>query len=157
MAINAKTARATWKIDPDTWDLTWKVARGKKIKAGDLAGSICWNGNDEYMRVGFNGYLYYVHRLIWLITYEEWPESDIVHIDGNCLNNDIENMRLKNDDSDGWCRVRLSKLDSKWHALIKIRGKEVLVGSFKDFDSAAAAAKKASHDRYGFHSTLRTN
>lgn len=156
MEINAKIARATWKIDPDTWELIWKVARGKKVKAGDLAGSICWNGNEEYMRVGFDGDIYYVHRLIWLITYGEWPESDIVHIDGNGLNNDIENMRLKNDYSAGWCRVRLSKLDSQWHASIKVRGKEVLVGRFKDFDVAAAVAKKATDDRYGFHGKLRT-
>lgn len=156
MLITPKIARATWKIDPDTWELIWKVARGKKVKAGDLAGAVTRIGKKEYVQVGFNGNLYYAHQIIWLITYREWPESDLVHLDGNGLNNDIENMRLKNDDSAGWCRVRLSKLDSQWHASIKVRGKEILVGRFKDFDAATEAAKTATKNRYGFHGILRT-
>jgi hypothetical protein len=157
MFVNDKIARATWSIDPETWDLTWKIARGGGIKPGDLAGTVARIGKKQYVQIEFKENRYYAHQLIWLITLGEWPECDIVHIDGNGLNNHIENLILKNDDSAGWCRVRLSKLDSQWHASIKVRGKEVLVGRFTEFDDASEAAKKAAKNRYGFHSTLRTS
>lgn len=34
------------------------------------------------------------HRVIWCMEHGSWPKGDIDHLDGNGLNNRLENMRL---------------------------------------------------------------
>jgi hypothetical protein len=47
----------------------------------------------KYLRVKILGKSYLVHRVIWKIYYNEEPPDIIDHIDGDCLNNRIENLR----------------------------------------------------------------
>ena len=46
-----------------------------------------------YRKIGFNGYLYKASRLIWLLENGKWPENVIDHINGNKLDDRIENLR----------------------------------------------------------------
>jgi len=68
--------------------LLYKYSAGKKT-TGDFAG---YKKEDGYWRVYINGKAYYLHRLIWMYFYDEWP-NEIDHIDRNKSNNTIENLR----------------------------------------------------------------
>jgi hypothetical protein len=68
--------------------LLWKVNRGR-VKAGDEAGAVIPNGR---LYVQFDGKKHLVHRVIWFLHYGECPQF-LDHIDGNPLNNRIENLR----------------------------------------------------------------
>lgn len=47
-------------------------------------------------RLGFQGNLYYIHRIIWVMTYGIiTAELVIDHLDGNPFNNQIDNLSLK--------------------------------------------------------------
>jgi hypothetical protein len=75
--------------------LYWKINRGTR-KVGDLVGAI--NGKDKsgYYKTGIriNGVrkYYLMHRLIYLLHHGYLPKL-LDHIDGNRLNNHIENLR----------------------------------------------------------------
>lgn len=47
----------------------------------------------NYLQVRLGGKLYYAHRLIWYYVYGELPCLSLDHIDGNGLNNRIDNLR----------------------------------------------------------------
>lgn len=69
--------------------LFWK----KKIGRG-LANQKCGNiGSDGYVRLGIMNKSYKLHRIIWLLENNSWPEKELDHLDGNKNNNKIENLR----------------------------------------------------------------
>jgi len=80
--------------------LRWKVSifSGKnlktcKIKSGDIAGSLKSNG--RHSQVQLNGKNYMVHRIIFELFNGKVEENFCIdHIDGNCLNNSIYNLRM---------------------------------------------------------------
>lgn len=80
--------------------LTWKVNRHRS-KAGSVAGFIqTGQQGREFWRVILTGrhsgkYLC-VHRVIWDLTHDEAIPDDmqIDHIDGNALNNKLDNLRI---------------------------------------------------------------
>ena len=73
--------------------LRWKVKRNNSTLAGDEAGVL--DNTTGYYRVGFNNKLYYCHRVIWIINNGDIEDGYTVdHIDGNKLNNDINNIRV---------------------------------------------------------------
>jgi hypothetical protein len=160
--MDAETARETWYIEDGV--LRWKIARAKKMKPGDPAGGAYQSKkmNTEYLSVGFKGKKYYVHRLVWLMTYGDWPKGGIDHIDGNGLNNKIENLRdvaqsentknrrLNRNNKSGQCGVHWFKQTSKWRADIKIDGRKISLGYFDDFNDAVEAREEAEL-KYGFH------
>jgi HNH endonuclease len=88
--------------------LRWKISPARCAKAGDVAGSIMTNkkSDRQYFRVGYNKSLWLVHRILWVmratatsrglspLNGEIDASLDIDHIDGNALNNSVENLRL---------------------------------------------------------------
>jgi HNH endonuclease/AP2 domain len=77
--------------------LMWKISPTKNIKAGDVAGSIQTNKKSgrQYFVVGYNKTLWLVHRILWVMrTGAIDADLDIDHIDGNSLNNSVDNLRL---------------------------------------------------------------
>ena len=55
------------------------------------------NRGQTYMAMNYrdNGKLRvaFVHRVVWLLNNGDWPKYTIDHIDGDSLNNNIENLR----------------------------------------------------------------
>ena len=82
-----------------------------------------------YIRVTLLGYEYLVHRLIWLLTYKEWPKLSIDHIDRIKTNNRIDNLREADSATQNSNRVDNNKvpgvaknIHGKWYAYICIEG-----------------------------------
>jgi len=69
-----------------------------RIKDGETAGSRRFNPNydPKAWKVGFEYKEYFIHRIIWVLTYGSIdPALVIDHNDGNPFNNKISNLSLK--------------------------------------------------------------
>lgn len=152
--------------DPDTGVFTWRDRRhlpnvGYNVAcrtAGKVAGSKLQSG---YWRIGIGEKQYRAHRLAWLYVYG-WMPTEIDHIDGNRLNNKIENLRevtraenqrnlrtssLNTSDHVG---VYFNKADKVWVATIGMCYERVYGGRFKTKEEAIFA-RKCLEQKYGFH------
>lgn len=78
---------------------------------GSPAGSILrksatCNGGKDYWQISIKDRVYKVHRIVWALKYGK-PNVDLVidHIDGNGLNNKIDNLRLVTNVENGINRI----------------------------------------------------
>ena len=128
------------------------------------AGSIRVDGATRYIDIGLYGKTYQVHRLIWMMAYGQDPaDLKIDHIDGNGLNNRLDNLRLvtvkancrnrgmlKNNTSGVMGVHRQTRQQRKWQATIMTNGKQISLGCYEDwFD--AVCARKSAEVKYGYH------
>jgi hypothetical protein len=138
--------------------LYWKkIHTNNQVKKGQEAGYI----DNRYMRVGFMGKYYLVHRLIWLYVYGYMPRF-IDHINHDRSDNRIENLReatirdnntnrsQRKDNTSGVTGVSWYKNYGKWSARINTGNKRVLLGYF-DTVMDAKLAREQALVKYGYH------
>lgn len=142
-----------------TGEFLWTKSPAIRIKAGQSAGRICHNG---YREIGFKKKLYRAHRLAWLLSYGEWPNEEVDHINGNRADNSLSNLRsvtrrencknikLKPGHASGVIGVRFHAQRDKWQAQITVDGKNFHLGYFHTKEPAILA-RKAAEEKYGFH------
>jgi hypothetical protein len=130
--------------------------------AGKEAGSDKADGRIVYRQIGIDGFRYLSHRLAWLLVYGELPKQSIDHIDGNGLNNTIDNLRdvsrqenhrntrLPSNSTSGVIGVHWLKKNQRWLAHITVDKNCISLGCFSTLEEAAAA-RKISEIEYGFH------
>jgi hypothetical protein len=145
--------RELLNYDPATGEFTWKVAIGKKVRAGNVAGNINHKG---YRIIVIEGRPHRAHRLAWLWMNGVWPKKNVDHInrvrDDNRITNlreatDSENQhnRLKQrDNTSGHKGVSWHARDKRWLARIGVSGKVVRLGRFQSVEEAAAAYVNAA-------------
>lgn len=137
--------------DPETGVFTWVHTRGSKALAGSIAGHAEFN---RYVNIMLDRKLYKAHRLAWLYVYGVWP-TEIDHIDQCKHNNRINNLRevesSENKQNIAWFSHNTSghkgvtwhKANQKWQAQIKVRGKNVYLGTFLTIEDAVKARQSA--------------
>jgi hypothetical protein len=143
--------------DPDTGILTWKVKKAR-AEAGDVLGSITKSG---YMETSIDGLRYYVHRLVWLYVYGEFPVNNIDHINRDRSDNRISNLRdvpqrlnnrnqsINTKNKSGVKGVRWDKSRNKRHCYINVNNKQKFIGYF-DCKLAATILRHYAERCYGF-------
>lgn len=119
--------------------------------------------NKGYKRFEFminkKRYNFSLHRLVYWLHNREWDildsnqDNSIDHIDGDKLNNNIENLRLVTNQENCFNRTRAkgyswNKNKKKWMADINLNGKTIYLGLFDneiDAHNAYLEAKKIYH------------
>ena len=137
--------------------LHWKNRAPNLLHYGTIAGHL---DNCGYMRTKIKGKFYLNHRLIFLMHHGYFPEI-VDHIDGNKINNKIENLRkatksenclnkkVRIDSCLKIKNVRWYKSSKKWAVAITINKKRKHIGYFKDLELAELVAQEATNKFYG--------
>jgi hypothetical protein len=138
-------------------NLYWKKSLNNRAKIGQIAGSKLPLG---YRIIGVNGKHYLMHRLIFML-FNNYVPKKIDHIDGNPLNNRIENLReandaensynakLRKDNTTGHKGVIWHKLAKKWRVIVKANKKVIYSGYFDNLELASLVAQEARHKFHG--------
>lgn len=131
-----------------------KRGRGRRGK-GERVG--CINKGSGYYQVGIGLERYQVHRVIYAMHHTIDDTKMIDHIDGDRGNNRIENLRQVNmtenllnakvakNNTSGVTGVRWNKSQQRWLVSVKVRGKTIWLGTFKD--KKDAIDKRLSYER----------
>lgn len=144
----------------DSGRLYWKIKPSKKIAIGSQAGS---KNGAGYIEVWWNNIRYTAHVIIWEMHNGPIPVGmEVDHDDHIRDHNDIKNLNLvthsqnmKNQsksqrNTSGTTGVTWKKDRMKWHAQIRINGKNKHLGFFDEMEDAIEA-RNAANRQYGFH------
>lgn len=77
-------------LDVDSGRFKWRKTTGPAPQ-GSLAGTI---GKQGYRRIGINGREYPAARLVWLWVHNDWPAHEVLHLNGDRLDDRPENLAL---------------------------------------------------------------
>jgi hypothetical protein len=136
--------------------LYWKNC-ARPLFNGKEAGAESGHG---YRKVCLYGKQLYAHRIIYMMHHGYSPKT-IDHIDGNGANNAIENLReattsqnmmnslFKKKTYSGCRNVSYNKARQKWCVYIKVQGKPIFCGSYKDLELADLVAQEARNLYFG--------
>lgn len=120
-------------------------------------------GKSGYLQTVINKKHYSNHRLIFLMHHGYLPVSPkmVDHINGNKLDNRIENLRestrsqnamnckIRKTNTTGYKNVYWAKARNKWQVSVKVEGKNKHIGFFDDINLAKLAAQEARNKYYG--------
>lgn len=154
--------RAVLNYDPATGVLTWrKTGKGRKSVE---AGFISSNG---YLRIGINRSTFLVHRVAFAMHHGRDSAMELDHIDGNRLNNKIDNLREASRSQNarnlgGWSSVlkgvqrHPQRKRNPYVARICIDGRVTHIGCFSTAEAAHAAYLAEATRHWGEFATGRS-
>lgn len=162
ISYDAQTGLFVWRHRPESMFATTHAAKAWNTK---------FASERAFTHLDSNGYfdgrifrkLYRAHRIAWAVSYGEWPDGHIDHINGIRSDNRLENLRVVDGQKENAKNLRLSKNNTSgvtgvyldrsrnlWVANIREGRKTYYLGSYRSINEAAAA-RKAAERRLGFH------
>jgi HNH endonuclease len=125
--------------------------------AGKRVGRVM--STSHYRQVMLNGIRYLEHRIVAKMFKLSVDGYEVDHIDGDSLNNRIENLRIASrqqnmQNNSGWRKKSLrlgvsKKVDGKFVAYIRKDGRHLHLGTFPNEVLAAKAREQAERSIYG--------
>lgn len=146
--------------DPDTGVFTW--IKKPSLRCHDLVGKAAGTLRGGYIYIGIDKTGCYAHRLAWLYMTGKMPDDQIDHKNHEKDDNRWINLRaatyklnsrntpLKSNNTSGFVGVSWKKESNAWKAEIKVDGKSIHLGCFREKQNAINARKEANI-KYGFH------
>lgn len=140
-------------------NLYWKIDQSNFVKSGMMAGSI--SGNNGYVRIKLDKVMYAAHRLVWKIHFGYDPVHHLDHINGNKIDNRIENLREATNSQNiaagkvgrisksGKVGVYFVKKSGKYIAGFRKNRKYNYLGLFLTLEEAEYAYNKAIKEAFG--------
>lgn len=129
--------------------LYWKTKINKNIKVGKAAGS---KNSAGYFHTWVYDKKYLNHRLIFMM-FNNYLPACLDHIDGNPLNNKIDNLRPATFSQNQYNKKTpkhnksgfkgVYKYKDTWRARLTVDKKLIHIGYFNTLEEAASAVKKA--------------
>lgn len=173
---SVETLRKLLRYDPEAGKLYWRERPIEMFEDYKFSKSHAFkNWNSRYLgkealtgvvrkhrRGSVAGVEVYAHRVAWAMHHGEWPSGEIDHINGDGLDNRIENLRcvtrqenmkntcVRSNSTSRITGVSWCKRKRKWRAYISWQGRQVFLGYHSDIERAKAARKLADK-KYGFH------
>ena len=144
--------------------LIWKVKKAR-AKKGDIAGCDALTKGIMYRQTKIDGKQYRVHCLVFLMHHGYLPKQ-VDHIDGNGLNNRIENLRaadassnalnsrLKSSNTSTSKNVYWNSQRRKWMVQTIVNGEQKYFGLYDDLELAdlvAAEVRDKFHGQFARH------
>lgn len=142
------------RYEPETGLLFWRTGR----RIGRVAGCI---GVEGYVQMKSDGRQFKAHRIAWLLATGSWPKDQLDHINHNCSDNRLINLREVNNEQNGYNRalqknnkskitgVSFFKPTNQWRVDIRIRKKLTCLGFFDDILEARKVRIAAEKKYYG--------
>lgn len=171
---DVETLRQLLDYNPETGILTWKardetICPDDRVRksfntqfAGKIAGSVRSSDRLHYYEIQISPFgKFFSHRIAWKMHYGEEPPEIMDHVDGNGLNNKINNIRCATKFQNGWNAQKSSRNKSgykgvsfnteknKWRAAIHVNNKTRLIGYFSTPEEAGEAYKKEAAILHG--------
>lgn len=146
--------RLRYLIDYDcaTGIFLWKKSPCNSVKVGAIAGNEHGTG---YLQINIDGTKYYAHRLAWFYVHNEWPESDVDHVNGVRHDNRIANLRsvtkaanvqnmrsATSRNKSGFLGVSHISASQKYRAQIYVDGRHFYLGEYESPEVAHAVYRK---------------
>lgn len=145
-------------LDLDEGRFYWRV-KIRGIRIGMQAGSFDAHG---YGQVKVDGVLYKEHRLVWFYVTGTWPKDQIDHANHDRRDNRFANLRevnnmanhlnrpMQSSNTSGFVGVSFCPRTKCFEAYITVNKKRIGLGMHKTVE-AAASARAAANELYGFH------
>ncbi len=160
--IDLAALKMKLNYDPESGLITWTKSPRYDIPAGAVAGSQLLNGfGNEYLTIKVSGRRYLAHRVAWAIYNNTEDFGVIDHINGNGLDNSIDNLRevtsaqnsrnmkLSTRCQTGLMGVSFDKKYNGWRVKIGRNGNLCKSFYFKDFFEAACM-RKSLENKFNF-------
>lgn len=159
--LTAELAKELFNYDSNTGAVSWRRSLNpRRIKDGSV---ILPQKGNTYARVGVGGKHYSLHRVVWLLTYGEWPDGLIDHVNGDPLDNRIANLRVVDHtqnrrnsrrpitNKSGFKGVCFEKKPGKWRAYVYVARRRIHIGYYGTPEEAHLAYCEAASKYFGEH------
>lgn len=154
--LSLSRLRELFDYDPQTGHLVRRVSCANQL-AGSIAGSINAKG---HVNVQVDGKLTTAHQIVFFL-HHGWLPDEIDHINRDKTDNRIENLRpctssqnkgnmgLLRSNKSGYRGVSFNTRSQKYHAQIKIYGRQTYLGRFDTPEEAALTYNNAAVKHFG--------
>lgn len=156
--LTQKRLQELLRYDSNTGDFYWKVQTNSRAPIGAKAGANTVSLG--YRSINVDKKKYKAHNLVWFYFHGTFPSNVIDHINGNSLDNRIENLRdvtqqqntwnirnPKRNNKSGYLGVDWKPERKKWRAQIRLNRAKKLLGYFDTAEEASAAYQLAKQKR----------
>jgi alpha-glucuronidase len=162
--ITQDELKKMFNYNPETGDFVRKIQTSANARVGMVVGTVDGKG---YLHVSIKRRFYRLHRLAFLYMTGVIPKC-VDHKDRDRENNRWSNLRgtdhrgnagnsgVHKHNTSGYRGVSRNSKSGKWHAQIKINGKQTYLGRFNTPEEAAKIYDQASREHFGEYATLNT-